>query len=676
MSRRSSDRALVVRALGPALAMLEERLPGITSDVPALLAHRGGSVVDAAAAAGLVSGAELVRLRKLVADDGLRASVLLPALAAPSEAAEPLAPPPAAPACTDTTHRRLLAKVDDLTAKRDLWKGRYDNLVAERDGLMSESATLNATISALQATLDERDRLLRLADQRASSVSDVARTLSDLLSGAGGDPREMEQRALGQADDPVAASLEPTGVTREQLAAALDGLVAGPPAPVVVVRERTLRVTPLGGGTEIGGSAILVEAGGTRVLVDAGIRPQGGTNAELAPPQIAAALDGPLDAIVVTHAHNDHGGYIPALLAQRPGVPVLASPGTAALLPTMWRDSAKVYANRTETEQRYGLARDVLYGPVEVALAENCLRSVPLGRPTAVGQLTIELFAAGHIVGAAGVVVAAGGERVVVTGDIAGFPQASVGGYALPESAVGADLLVLETTYCGEAHRRREDEVARLIATIADVVSADGRVLVPAFALGRAQEVALSIHQHLPDVPVLVDGMAREVSTLVTAHTGTAVITGNISRVGDRVAAMRNFRSGVVISTSGMLTGGPAVAWAHEILPDPAGALLLCGYQDEESPGRALLELADSAGDRKLRLPGRDRDTVVDVRARVDRFGLSAHADRDGLRRIVDEVSPSAVMLVHGYPAKQRQFGELLAMHGHAVVPTGPWGAD
>ncbi|MFC4051720.1 MBL fold metallo-hydrolase [Actinomadura syzygii] len=458
------------------------------------------------------------------------------------------------------------------------------------------------------------------------------------------------------------------GVRPGEVLGVLRALAEPVPPQVVVNAELGLRVVPLGGDDHIGGSCLLVEAGGTRILIDAGLRP--GDRA--APPRdIDRALEGPLDAVVVTHAHNDHCGHIPALVARRPGLRVLATPETAALMPVMWADTAKVMAARERGRARWGAEAAVLYGPREVDAATRRREALSLGVPRRIGALTVELFPAGHVLGAAGVVVRAGDRRVVVTGDISGFRQETVGGYALPESARGADLLVMESTCCAEEHDARDLRVDQLVRAVAEVHGRGGRVLIPAFALGRAQEIALIMRRRLPDVPVRVDGMAADLATVFESlDPGIRIFTGGTA-AADRPAELDGFRTGVVISTSGMLTGGPVVEWARRVLPEPGSALFISGYQDEESPGRALLDLASSGG--AVTLPDRDGEITIPVRARVETMRLSAHADRRGLLDIAGEVAADETMLVHGVPKRQRTFATTLGVRGHRVAETAAW---
>ncbi len=288
----------------------------------------------------------------------------------------------------------------------------------------------------------------------------------------------------------------------------------------------------LGWGNEIDGSAILVEAAGTRILVGAGVRPNADSPRTAVPPLIARALEGGLDGIVVTHGHNDHAGFIPKLIDSQPKASTVCTPATAALFPTMWNDARRVMARQADEAAEYGWLAP-LNGEPEIEAAEKRLHPVAYGRSHVIKDLTIQRFDADHILGAAGVVVSAGDERVVITWDIFNLPQMSVGGAQLPPRlAREADLLVIESTYCHSPHRcDRASQVRDLVSAIEEVVSGGGRVLIPAFGLGRSQEVALIMRSHLADVHVLVDGLARQVSAICERQAGLDIFGGRVQRV-------------------------------------------------------------------------------------------------------------------------------------------------
>ena len=187
------------------------------------------------------------------------------------------------------------------------------------------------------------------------------------------DPRELDRQddpylaapEEAPADSLVTAALARTDLDVAAFLAVLDAIATPPVAPSVPVlftRSREISVTPLGGGTDIGGSCILVEVGDARLLVDCGTRPKQRLS-RLAPPMLDTALAGSIDAVIVTHAHNDHAGYIPALMPKYPFMAVLATADTAALLPTMWNDSVKVFERTGHERVEPGEPADELAVP-------------------------------------------------------------------------------------------------------------------------------------------------------------------------------------------------------------------------------------------------------------------------------------------------------------------------
>lgn len=534
----------------------------------------------------------------------------------------------------------------------------------------------------LSERVDRLTRQLKLEQRRLQEPRTLAAALVHALETPSSpvgedaetrDPHNTTAPATRHNDDLLAAA-SASGLTAERLLDVVRAIMdpEPPAAQVTVVEELDLRVTPLGGDTEIGGSCLLVEAGGTRLLIDAGLRP----GEQSTPPRdVKVALDGTLHGVVVTHAHNDHCGYVPALVAQKPDVRVLATSETVRLMPVMWNDTAKIMRDRANRLTRWGTETSPMYGAADVDAAARRCEEVPFNVPRRIGAVTIELFPAGHILGAAGVVIRAGDRRVVVTGDISGFRQESVDGYTLPESARGADLLITETTCCGVEQDDRDLRVGDFVRDVREIYQGGGRVLIPAFALGRAQEIALLARRHLPEVPVRIDGMAVDLSTAFeTATVGSSrplTIFGGAVAAAHRPAELETFRNGIVITTSGMLTGGPAVQWAARILPESRSALFISGYQDEESPGARLRRLSEDGGD--FTLPDRGRDVIVPVRARVTTMRLSAHADRRSLLNIADEVDARQVMLVHGTQNRQRLFRDVLRVRHHTTTATARW---
>lgn len=632
-----------------------------------------------------------------------------------------------------TRHRSLEEEVGRLKTERDRL---HAELVAERQTVASQQATI-AELKPLVPTARQRRQLDAAADS-AAELRRTKRALDKAKSARGEELRALRlqvaslerelaqarkdveierasrhrlEQGLGDVDDRArrlaalvereAADLasraesQRPGLDRSRIrkrATALTELLArlndlyqleapaetGPQARrpasgITVTEDRNLRVTALGGSNHIGGSAILVEAGSTRILVDAGLRP-GANLARPGPERIEEAVSGRLDAVVITHAHADHAGYVPWVIEKQRSAKIYCTPQTKALLPTVWADSVRVMRAEADAVTGQHHRSEPPYGDSEVSQAEEALRAMGYGMPTRINDVEVTLFDAGHVLGAAGVVVKAGDRRVVITGDIDDRQQKTVGPAKLPTRLVtAADLLVIETTYCDSRHSDREQEGADLVTEANTILAAGGRILIPAFGLGRAQEIALLVGEQLPDVDVRVDGLAATISELYAQNHAPQVLGGRIRKVTSqhRAREIRGFRHGIIITTSGMLTGGAAVPWAHEVLQEPASALFLCGHQDEEAPGRELERLASAVPDSRRDVVLRDgngRAITIPVSAKIVRYNLSAHADQPGLTGVIKQVNPQAIMLVHGEARPQATFGAVLEGAGYRVV--------
>lgn len=561
-------------------------------------------------------------------------------------------------------HARLTA---DLVKTRQERASALD-LVSDRDETIARLRTANAELD--EALNAESRRVADAEAQRDAARLELGSTgtlAARLLAAVTADPAPVLE---------AAAALYPeTDATLNQLMTLLRE-VANPVVSRQHRARRALAVDMLGGGVEVGGSCALVTADDTRILIDAGARPNPATPAAAAPPRLAEALSADIHAIVLTHAHADHAGWVPAIIAQRPTVPVYSTPATADLLPTMWADAAAVARRQGGTPT---------FTESDARAAVRNVRTIEYGADLTIGDLTVSLFPAGHIIGAAGVTITDNHHTVVITGDVSGPGQRTVGGYLLPERATGADLLVMESTYGNAAHHSpRERVVADFIKDVAVTVSGGGRVLVPAFALGRAQEIALLISDHLPHVPVLIDGLARDITDIYEGRTGA---NGKPLRIqSDRVRLVPRghtsdtiaaFGSGVIIATSGMMAGGPAVVWARELLPDASSAVMFVGYQSPGSPGGALQRHAASDGTFALTDHRTGVTEQVDINARVATYGLGAHASSDELVELANRVRARATMLVHGDDDARAALAERLrARHMETVDAGRAWRAE
>jgi Cft2 family RNA processing exonuclease len=422
-----------------------------------------------------------------------------------------------------------------------------------------------------------------------------------------------------------------------------------------------MQYIPLGGADEIGASAHLLITGASAYLVDCGQR-QSSPDRPL--PDLALMqemLKGKkLVAVFLSHSHFDHIGALPLICQAYPGVPVYATPATCDLTRVLLFDSLKVM------DMREGEVP--LYDEVLVKEALSRLQPVPAGSFVMLPDGTkVHFFRAGHILGAAMIGMETPAGRVLFTGDFSLSGTRTIMPAALPKFL--PHLVITEATYGDRHHADRKREEDNLVSTIAQVVHEGGHVLVPAFAQGRAQEIlyllrlARSKQKDKEKFPVWVDGLVRSVNTVYLNHVNQLTkflqkrvyngqhpfYSDSIRAIGNPVKAEREAalagKPGCFISSSGMLTGGASAYYAERLLSGEKNAILLTGYQDEESPGRKLTELADKpAEERKILLNGQE----IAVRCKVEKYNLSAHADQQEIFGFLTAIKPKRTLLTHG----------------------------
>jgi Cft2 family RNA processing exonuclease len=427
-----------------------------------------------------------------------------------------------------------------------------------------------------------------------------------------------------------------------------------------------MRITFLGGADEVGASSILLEIGGKQLLVDAGIRPSPKAHWGLDGDQlpnlsqihtlITSANGGAgLDAVLVTHAHTDHTGALELVTGHFPDVPVYATPATIALTRVLHQDSRRIMQSRLDEEGELPLFDDVAVESLMSAFVP-----LPFNQRLRLGQdLVVTFFPAGHIAGAAMIGLESSEGHLLITGDVSISPQRTVDGAKPP--AFNPDIIISESTYGGRLHANRAVQERKLVEAVAQTLATDGKVLIPAFALGRAQEVLLILSEHqrrgqLPIVPIWADGMVRaicqaytsfaEVLPLPLQERGATFFQGNVRPVKTyqhRNALIWEAGPAVIVASSGMLAGGPSLSYARALAGHPQHAILLTGYQDEEAPGRRLQEVAQR-GSGTIRLG----DKKVDMKCQLGTYSLSAHADEGQIISLVETLGPQHVILVHG----------------------------
>ena len=419
-----------------------------------------------------------------------------------------------------------------------------------------------------------------------------------------------------------------------------------------------MQVIFVGGAQGVGASCVAIELAGQWIVVDAGVR----VDRKSDPLPDLALLEGKdVRAIFVTHAHADHIGALPLLHQAFPLVPIFTSRGTSLLMEVMLADAMKVMARRAVEEMELPLYPEHLIGSMLTRV-----RPIPVGEPFTLGELpgiTVHASRAGHIAAAVSLGFVADEGSLVVSGDISITPQRTVLG-AIAPPLKSPDLLVLESTYGARLHPNRQAEELRLCQAVAEGIARGGHVLIPSFGLGRGQEILLILRAaqekgQIPLFPIYVDGLIRRVCStyMLLPEALPPTLQRQIRRgyapfSGGEINYVRDPRerekilagpSSCIVSSSGMLTGGPSAWYAARLAEQELASIFITGYQDEESPGRKLLDLAEHKSS-TLDVGGMQ----VAVRCQVAKYSLSAHADGSELAAYAASLQPKQVALVHG----------------------------
>lgn len=434
-----------------------------------------------------------------------------------------------------------------------------------------------------------------------------------------------------------------------------------------------MKIAFLGGTETVTGSKYLVTSdAGTQILIDCGLF-QGYKwlrRRNWQPLPLVDPLS--LDAVVLTHAHLDHSGYVPALYSQGFRGPVYCHPATRDLASILLPDSGKIQEEDAHFYARHQLGRhahpEPLYNAQTATDALTLLRPVEFHRPLVVGDLTISLQPAGHILGAASVLVSGDGKTVGFSGDVG--RQRDLFMYP-PEPLPELDLLLLESTY-GDRNHPDSDPFEEMAQVVNGVTAKGGVLLIPSFAVGRAQVImhiltALMAQERIPRMPVFLDSpMAIDVSEVycryVDQHRLSQADCRQLCEVvqftrqvhESKAIADQRFPH-IIIAGSGMITGGRILHHMVRLLGNHRTTVLLPGFQAGGTRGAKLLQGADS-----VRIHGR----WVENRAQILTLSsLSGHADpRDMLRWLQQSsLAPTTpIRLVHGEPVALESMRDFL----------------
>jgi metallo-beta-lactamase family protein len=417
----------------------------------------------------------------------------------------------------------------------------------------------------------------------------------------------------------------------------------------------------LGATGTVTGSRYLVEHEGMRVLVDCGLF-QGYKQLRLRNWAGFPVPPASIDAVILTHAHLDHSGYLPRLVRHGFGGRIYCTPATAALSEVLLADSGRLQEEEAGYASRKKSSRHAKPLPLYTeADARACMGSfTPSGTGreiTLADGLSFSLLPAGHLLGAAQVHMQVAGKVLHFSGDIGRENDLLMP----PPAPLGeVDVLVCESTY-GNRQHPQVDAAGEIAAVVQRVVARGGMVVIPAFAVGRTQELLVHLQRlrregAIADVPVFVNSpMALAATEVHRQFCGDLRLSAqDCQRMGEFATAVRTVEESkalngfqgpaIIISASGMLTGGRVLHHVASFGPDRRNAIVLAGFQAAGTRGARL-----AAGERSLRIFG----TEVPINAEVVNLqGLSGHADRDGVLRWVQRAArpPGMVYVTHGEP--------------------------
>lgn len=439
----------------------------------------------------------------------------------------------------------------------------------------------------------------------------------------------------------------------------------------------TASIQFLGAAGTVTGSMHLVTAGGRQILLDCGLF-QGLKDLRLRNWRDFPFDPKRLDGVVISHAHIDHTGSLPLLARRGYRGPIYCTPATAELLGVLLPDAAHLQEEEAERANRKGYSKHVpalpLYTTDDANAALAQLQPRSFHEPFVIaGTFTIRYRLAGHILGSATIEAGLpGGSLIGFSGDLGRYDRPIL---LDPEPVPAADVLLLESTY---GDRRHVDDVPEtLTRVVGEAAQRGGALLVPAFVVDRTQELLWYLQQleqagKIPVLPVYVDSpSATEVSQIYRRHPdefdpemAAEVGAGNdplrmksvtYCRTQEESRRLNDLHGPVIIiSASGMATGGRILHHLSQRLPDPKTTVMLVGYQSAGTRGRALQD-----GAKTLRMFGQD----VPVRARVEQIhGLSAHADQDEILRWLGGFTrpPRQTWLVHGEPEGARALADTI----------------
>jgi len=385
----------------------------------------------------------------------------------------------------------------------------------------------------------------------------------------------------------------------------------------------------LGAMNTIGCSAVLVETGTEKILLDHG------TKIQETPPKFPLPIEGKPDAILLSHCHLDHSGSIPIFFAQGNSSIVYSINVTRPLVELLLLDSVKI--SREE-----GI--ELPFTKEDVNKTIKNILSVNYRVPFKIGKTEVTCYDAGHLPGSMMPLLNFGNKKLLYTGDLK-----TTDTHLLKKADLdlpNVNVLITESTYSDREHPDRKDQEKELVRIVNDTLAVDGICLIAGFAVGRIDELLLILDHYGIDYPLYIDGMAKKAITIINQHKNLLRNPDSLDNALEKVQYVRKekMRSkiirnpGVILTTSGMLSGGPIIYYLKKLYDNRNCSLVLSGFQVEGTPGKTLLETGRYI----------TNDLNLDLKMFVRKLDFSSHAGRSELFKFIRKVNPEKVFCIHG----------------------------
>lgn len=428
-----------------------------------------------------------------------------------------------------------------------------------------------------------------------------------------------------------------------------------------------MKITFFGAANEVGRSCIMLESDDTKIIMDAGVK----LGKDVEYPLITDAELRTLDGIVISHAHLDHSGYLPHIYSTGYTGFTYTTKPTFELTNVLVSDYMRI--SNPNNVSKEGFAK-----------MQRHHRLVEYNQEFKIKNLTIKLLTAGHILGSALIHVSDSKNKLIYTGDM-NMRTTKLLDPAQVEN-LNADTLITESTYGGvnDVFQSEKKVIDTMVSSIKDTINQGGKVIIPSFGVGRAQEVLLVLDDYMksgliPQINIYMDGMIGKAMRIHRHNViycrdelqkrilmndddpFKSVNFHNVTTRQQRGKIMGGSESAIIVTTSGMLTGGPVLKYIEHMGKDSKNKMIMVGYQAEGTLGREIIDGAKSV---------KIEDRKVDINMKIEKYHLSAHADRQQLLSFAGRINGlQKVFIVHGEPTKSRELQEAMKEKYEATHP-------